>query len=373
METHFNRSPLLDRWSDDLLRYSNVWEDPSCLHLAAARLGHPKQILSIGSAGDNALSMLLLDPDRVVILDLSPSQIALTELKCRAIEHLHRTEFLTLLGYNEDSSNRLRLFSKLESFLSVRTREHWRKHSDQIETGLLHQGRLDNYFRKFRDTVIPMIWETQTFERMIQTHDLTEQLQCWQQGKTEILGPAVREFFSKTALSNDGRHPSQFAYVRQEDIGPIFLKGFSRLISSQLISENPFLYLFLTGRPLLDQNAIPTLKPDNFEILKARIGRVELICQDLESYLSTNRDRFDFMNLSDVFEYLSEDEAENLFRTIHRNLSDRGGIGYWTLLVDRKPQELLRINENVSSSLTRTDRTWFYSGFYLAEKFNSEA
>ena len=51
-----------------------MWEDADVLVEAlAARPG--ATLVSIGSAGDNALAMLTLDPARVVVVDLSAAQL----------------------------------------------------------------------------------------------------------------------------------------------------------------------------------------------------------------------------------------------------------------------------------------------------------
>ena len=68
-------SDIATRASFDHLRYAQLWEDADVLTQA---LGDQAggTLVSICSAGDNALAMLTLDPARVVVVDLSPAQIA---------------------------------------------------------------------------------------------------------------------------------------------------------------------------------------------------------------------------------------------------------------------------------------------------------
>ena len=62
------------------LRYSQVWEDYLLLEegllIAAA-----DDVLCIGSAGDNALALLLAGARSVLAIDMSAAQCALIELK----------------------------------------------------------------------------------------------------------------------------------------------------------------------------------------------------------------------------------------------------------------------------------------------------
>jgi S-adenosylmethionine-diacylglycerol 3-amino-3-carboxypropyl transferase len=363
------KSPLLERWVEDQLRYSNVWEDYLCLEGAARTMERPmRSALSIGGAGDNALSLLLFNPERLVILDLSPAQMALVELKIAAIRHLTFNEFLNLFGYLQTEPGRAELLERLQPHLSEGARDFWHVRRNLLNDGIAESGRLDGYFKKFRDLVLGQVWKAETFAAMVHAPNLEDQVRHWQSGDLKLLKLAVGEFFSKSSLSKEGRHASQFQYVNQEDIGPIFLRKFSRLIETKLISENPYMYRFLTGHVFLGRHSPPLLRETDFAVIRSRLDAVEPVCMDVESYLSRSIEQFDFMNLSDVFEYLSDLEAERLFRLAARHMTFEGRLAYWTLLVDRRPAAGFRIHENASARLTEADRTWFYSHFFVASR-----
>ena len=75
------------------------------------------------------------------------------------------------------------------------------------------------------------------------------------------------------------------------------------------------------------------------------------------------------MNLSDIFEYLSEAQTQSLFRALHSMLSPGGALAYWTLLVERLAQVTgLKEDVEISQALSSSDRTWFYSGFHLIRR-----
>src|SRR5215470_4648547 len=81
----------------DGIRYAQLWEDADVL-LAALGEQRGKQLVSICSAGDNALAMLTLDPARVVAVDMSAAQIECLKIRVAAYRALDHGELLELFG-----------------------------------------------------------------------------------------------------------------------------------------------------------------------------------------------------------------------------------------------------------------------------------
>ena len=79
------------------LRYSQVWEDYELL-FDGLDLEPTDHVVSIGSAGDNALALLARGVASVSSVDLNPAQTALCELKKVAISKVDYAEFADLLG-----------------------------------------------------------------------------------------------------------------------------------------------------------------------------------------------------------------------------------------------------------------------------------
>src|SRR5690242_21298273 len=79
------------------IRYAQCWEDADIL-LEALTVRPDDVVLSIASAGDNALALLSRGPARVVALDLSPAQLACLELRVAAYRELDHGELLELIG-----------------------------------------------------------------------------------------------------------------------------------------------------------------------------------------------------------------------------------------------------------------------------------
>src|SRR5687767_15415348 len=79
------------------IRYAQVWEDADVL-LAALEVQPTDTVVSIASAGDNALALLGAGAARVVALDLNPAQLACLALRVAAYRGLSHVEVLEGLG-----------------------------------------------------------------------------------------------------------------------------------------------------------------------------------------------------------------------------------------------------------------------------------
>ena len=98
------RSEIAEKMSLDLIRYSQVWEDHKLLEAGLA-IDTDDDVLSICSAGCNALAMLLCEPRSVTAIDMNPSQIALLELKIAGIAELNHDAFVCLLGVRDHQTH----------------------------------------------------------------------------------------------------------------------------------------------------------------------------------------------------------------------------------------------------------------------------
>ena len=361
--TQQTQSPLIKSMTFDDVRYSLVWEDPALLS-SGLDVQAGEKILSIGSAGCNALAMLLTACDQVTAIDLSPAQIALMELKKAAIKKLTFVEFMSLLGL-QDPSRSWELYQSLRSELNPDHRDFFDSKSPQFSAGLSFQGRLEKFFFYFNRKVLVDIWHPQFISQCLEVTDLAEQWKLIQSdGNLEKLKEAVVDYFGREGLEK-GRDPEQMKYVSTSNIGNYFYQKFINTLQNQLVRENHFLYLFITGKFPQESFRPPTYQEQNFHLLKEKIDSFEIIHSDLESYLSKSGNTFHKMNLSDIFEYLSPEQTDQLFQSLSAHLEPKGRIAYWSLLVDRLPPRNLEI---LNLKNLPADRLWFYKSFHVLEK-----
>lgn len=117
------KSEVEDYAKFNLIRYAQVWEDAEIL-LEALDIKNNDNILSIASAGENVLSMLIKNPNKIYAIDLNKNQIACFEFKIACYKYLGYEECMQALGVFP-SNNRLEIYKKIEDKLSKNTKEYF--------------------------------------------------------------------------------------------------------------------------------------------------------------------------------------------------------------------------------------------------------
>ena len=354
-----------------VLRYSQVWEDHRVLEQGLG-VGAGDDVLSVGSAGDNVLALLLRNPRQVIAVDMSPAQIALLELKAAALRHLDHDGFARLLGARDASGEaRLALFERLR--LPAAARRYWEAHEDVLRSGVIWSGRLERFFAAFRTEGLPQAWPPDLPERLAKAPSLARQRALFEaEGDTFAFARLVTTFFSSDHLARAGRDPAQMRYARDHDPGALFLARFRHVCTRLPLRGNFYLQSLLTGRYFDLERGPLYLRPAAFSKLQARVDRLVVVEDEIERVVAdAGVNAFSHANLSDLFEYMSEDSTERLLFALSSRLRHRGRLAYWNLLVDRRrPAHLaarLRALTSRAEALFAADRVPFYRAFRLEE------
>src|SRR5215510_13459600 len=118
-----NESEIARKARFDDIRYAQLWEDADILVEAVApRPG--ATLVSICSAGDNALALLTRDPAKVVVVDLSAAQIECLRLRMGAYRELDHAALLELFG-SRPSGRRGELLDRLTGCMSEASATFW--------------------------------------------------------------------------------------------------------------------------------------------------------------------------------------------------------------------------------------------------------
>jgi S-adenosylmethionine-diacylglycerol 3-amino-3-carboxypropyl transferase len=350
------------------VRYAQCWEDADIL-LDALDIQPGDSCLAIASAGDNVLAMLSRRPARVLAVDLSPAQLACLELRVVAYRMLSHPELLELIG-STPSSNRGELYGRCRPHLSPAARDFWDAHPGETAGGIGTAGRFERYFALFRTRVLPLVHRREAVSRLLQGGDRTEREAFyhdeWDTWRWRLL---FHVFFSRFVMGRLGRDPSFFRYV-EGSVADRILGRTRHAVTELNPAENPYLQWILTGR---HTSALPfALRPENFELIRDHLDRLEWRCQSIEDALDGEQGRpIDRYNLSDIFEYMSADNYERLLT----KLVDRGRRGgrlvYWNMLVPRsRPPSLagrLQPRPDVAALLYAQDKAFFYSALVVEE------
>jgi len=353
------------------IRYAQVWEDADVL-LEGLDV-HPGDVcLSIASAGDNALALLARDPARVVAVDLSAAQLACLELRVAAYRTLEHAELLVLMGSRPERvpGERLGLFHRCAPNLAEATRAFWNARLGRIPEGIGSVGKFEHYFRLFRNRVVPLVHGRSRVAELLAGGPFPRReafyRDRWDTWRWRLL---FQLFFSRAAMGRLGRDPAFFRYV-QGSVADRILERTRHAFVELDPAENPYLHWIFTGT---HGQALPfALRLENFAAIRTNLDRLELRHGALEDVLEElgphSVDRF---NLSDIFEYMSEEATERLLS----RLADAGRPGarlaYWNMLAPRsRPASLahrLRPLEAQARELWLKDRAFFYSAFQLEE------
>jgi S-adenosylmethionine-diacylglycerol 3-amino-3-carboxypropyl transferase len=374
LSTTAERGDVAAAIGDGELRYSTVWEDHLLLE-QGLEIGPHDELLMVASAGCNVLNLLRLAPRRIVALDLNPAQTALVELKLAALRVLDHADFLALLGHSPHET-RLTLYDRVRRNLSAAARAWWDTRTPLISEGIASGGRLDRYIAGFRREALSTDRARQAVSALFSIADPVERRR---HADREIFTPefvrSFRAYFTRESLGL-GRHPIQMRFVDEIDVADWFI-GRLRWACTELATRgNFYLARFLLGEradvEAESVGAAPYLHRSVFEQLRALAGRVEVVTDDLETYLaSRSATGTTKAALSDVFEYVSSDAADVMFARLADVVRPSGRIAYWNLLVPRESpvalRRLMQPLQSLSDSLWRRDRAWFYRGFHVEE------
>ena len=357
----------LNQVRHDYLRYANCWEDADVL-LAGLRVRPGDRLLSIGSAGDNSFSLLTQNPARVTAVDINAVQLSLMRLKAAAFRTLDHPDFLRFLGFAPAAaSDRWTLFQRVCRDLPAADAAYWTARRSLVERGIIHGGKFEHYFRLFRERVLPWIHGTTRVRELLAPKPVAEQAayfdRHWNNRRWRTL---FRLFFSRRLMGRLGRDP---AFLREVEgsVGKRILTTAETHLRDAACQSNYFLRYILTGGfgTVLPHYA----RPENFALIRDRLDRLKLYHGLLESACGRG-ERFDGINLSNIFEYMSPALFGRTAAALRDHTVPGTRLAYWNLLVPRRLTQVwaeLRPGNALSARLTRQDKGFFYQRFQIDE------
>jgi S-adenosylmethionine-diacylglycerol 3-amino-3-carboxypropyl transferase len=349
----------------NLIRYANCWEDADIL-IEGLNAQPGDKILSIGSAGDNSFSLLTTNPSMVVAVDVNKIQLHLIELKKACFKKFERIETLGFLGF-EPSSQRKDMFERLKPLLTDEVKAYWELNYDQIEAGIIHQGKFEKYFQLFAFKILPWIHSEKTTEDLLRRKLKKEQevfyQKKWNTWRWRML---FKIFFSKYVMGKYGRDPEFLKEVKVPVGQTIFKKAENHLRGSNA-QTNFILRYNLTGDfgMLLPHY----LQDGNYEIIKTNIDKLQI----LEGYAEEAfriYGKFNRFNLSNIFEYMNPELFAKTAKEIEDNCEMGGRVAYWNLMVPRNFSDVTKMKylQSLSEELSEKDKGFFYKQFNIDEK-----
>lgn len=355
----------------DKIRYANCWEDPELL---LEGFDNGKKYISIGSAGDNSLSLLVKNPELVYAVDLSIPQIACCELKKYAIKFLDYENFLKLLGFKTCNS-RLEIYTSIKENLSLQSRYYFEHNPEIIKDGIIQQGKFEHYFQLFANRIMPLVHNQKNLTELFLPKSIQAQKmfydKTWNNWRFKAL---FKVFFNKFVMGRLGRDKEFFKYVDTAMISKNIKERADRALRDVPTWNNPYVNYILLNN--FDYALPHYAKEENFDIIKQNIDTLEIKTGTINEVAQNSGIKFDGFNLSDIFEYMDKD----LFKEVSSQLLSVSNIGakfcYWNMMVDRRISEILPENfeykKELSQKLYLKDRAFFYKDFIIDEVIKND-
>jgi len=359
---------IADKVSFDKIRYAQCWEDADIL-LEGLDIQAGDVCLGIGSAGENCFSMLTKNPAKVIAVDMNPAQLACIKLRIAGYQILEHHEFLQLIG-SRPCSDRLSLYQKCRPLLELNIQQFWDEQQCEIEQGIGAAGKFERYFELFRTWIIPLIHSKKRVKQLLSGNN-TQQCQEFYDNKWNNLRWRwlFKLFFSRFMMGRLGRDPEFFNYV-QGSVADKILQRTRHALRELKPQENPYLHWILTGT---HSEALPhALREENFELIKNNIHRLECRLGTVESVLeSEGENSIDRFNLSDIFEYMSEQVSHEVLAKIIHSGRSKGRLMYWNMLAPRScpktwSDKVIALDE-LGQQLLLDDKAFFYSAVIVEE------
>lgn len=362
------KSEVEDYAKFDMIRYAQVWEDTDIL-LEALDIKEDDNILSIASAGENSISMLIKNPKKVYAIDLNKKQIACTEFKIACYKYLEYQECMELIGVFE-SEKRIQLYEKIKNNISEETRNYLDENIEFIKNGIINSGKFENYFKIFRKKVLPLIHNRKIRKELLQKKTREERKEFYDKKWNNLRWKMLfRIFFSRTVMGKLGRDKAFFRYVNV-NVAKHILERTKYAITELDTSENSYLYYIISGK--YNHKVLPVAyRKENFNKIKNNIDKIELVSESIETFIQ--REDIDYIskyNLSDIFEYMNEDEMCKIIEKILTKSRKGTRIAYWNMLSEKRASkyiEELKYQKEQSKKLFMKDKAFFYSDFIIEE------
>lgn len=357
-------SSIETRANFGFIRYGAVWEDADILCQALRPVAGGKRILSIASAGDNALALLTLNPKEIVAVDLNQAQLACLDLRMAAFRVFSYEGMLSFIGVTENP-RRLDGYHTLRRHLGPWSLGFWDNNPGLIQKGILHSGKLERFLRFYQWCLRSFVHPPHKTAELLKPKSKSERLEfysgTWNTLPWRILN---RVLFSRRILGMLGRDPEFFKHA-EDDVSSVPERRLEEALSLRPAHANPYLAYHLTGN--YSPAALPVfLRRQNFKVIRSRVDRVKLFHGKAEDAPG----KFSGFNLSNIFEYMDLPHFEQAYLALLGKALPKARLAYWNLHVERSCPGSAKKRVRplpLAAKLHKVDSSWVYRSFHLEQ------
>lgn len=342
------------------INYSASNEDSESERLALC-LNSEDTVLCITGSGARSLDLLVDSPKEIVSIDFNPAQNFLLELKMAAFKTLTHDELMEFLGVRS-SEVRAAMFDKLKTHLSAGALDFWQKRMNLIQAGVLYCGTWERLLKKILKY---SYFRHQKIQRLLEATTIEEQQKIWTSKWDNLTWRLLMSVLSSRFLwVNIIREPGAKLIPKDFNVKQYLIDRLEYLAFNFKLNENHYANLLFNG-VYMESCILPHhLRPENFEIVRANLERIEIVTASLLDYLPQQKSRFSKYSLSDFSSYAPPE----IYHSIWENLifSAKSGAVFCEryFLVKRNPEKqftLLRRDSALEASLSKTDASAIYT------------
>ena len=323
------------------LNYSTCNEDFSS-ESEALKIGETDEILCLTGSGGPPLNFLTENPKKIISVDFNPVQNWLLELKMVSMKNLNYEAFSSFIGLKK-MENRVKIFDKIKDDLSEEAKDFWTKNKRFIANGFLFQGKMEKYSKYFSD-IIKMTM-SEKLDRMFSFTCLTQQKDYYRnEWREDPNWKSYLESAMESYYSNKETEPIYEILGDDSDFKHRIEEEYDRLFTSHLLRENHILCLGLDGNYDRLVKLPVWLQEENFEYIKKNLHKIEIKNSDILSYLKkSEQDQFSKIALSNVVDYLNNEEYELFYKYIIKCAKNNAKICMRSLNKREIPSEYAKI------------------------------
>lgn len=346
------------------LRFAQVREDPKLDAWVVRRLPEDSTLLVVGSGGCTlALLATMANVGSIHVVDPNPAQLALCRVKLALLRDRDVQSRLEILGHRD---------------ATIEAREHQLHRicadtgievegfgpSDFIsDFGLDYAGRYESVFRQISNSIARHPDDVLDLLRLESARDQAR----WLQSKPEFVARLLESFNQVMDLENLVVLFGETA--TQNRVMPFSTHFFQRTIHALHCfnaSTNHFLWQVLAtsadSKPFAQWLKLP----------RQKVSVDTCFTSDtLQNYLAEVDVNFDYIHLSNVLDWLSEDEARSLLELTWNRLNPTGYTLIRQLNSDlpiRTLGDYFTWLDEESETLHRADQSYFYRGVHCGQK-----
>ena len=366
------------------LVYTQIWEDP-LVDMQAMNIAPHHRIISICSAGCNALSYLAANPAEVTAVDLNFTHLALTDLKRAAFQALPRHEDVAALFVTAAGAQNREIYRKVAPHLQADSRAYW----NGGRTKPRHEAFVTGFFRKGLLGAAVRIGRAMAAISGIKFADLlaldnAAQQRAWARRHVRPVfeGRLLSLLFSvRHPLFLLGIPPRQFHLLcdgKPERMASVLADRFEQMAGAAPSSQNYFLWQACAQgyAPGPNPSVPPYLDPAQFDTIKLRLGRLNLVHNSMTAALARNGEAtLDRYVLLDAQDWMDLPTLVALWDEITRTARPGARVVFRTAgarppfeaYVDAGAWTRWRRIDALSDDLHTRDRYGIYGGFHIYE------